>query len=193
MEIYLLALAAHGVLGGIDVVLNHELIAKIPARPNGGPEQCLHSARELVFAALFMALAWFEWHGLAALGIAALLLAELAISAIDTIIEVDTRILPVSERLLHFILFVNLGVVLTLVGPALLAWWDAPTELLPVHHGALSWVLSVQAIAALAWSLRDGLNVLQRRRTPHAAQSAENSSNAATALAEYISDGPPPM
>ena len=31
MAPYLLALIAHGLIGGADVVLNHELIARIPA------------------------------------------------------------------------------------------------------------------------------------------------------------------
>ena len=155
MAPYLLALIAHGVIGGTDVVLNHELIARLPARPNAGPEQCLHSARELIFATVFLALAWFEWHGMAALAIAGLLLAELAISTVDTVIEVDTRILPVSERVLHVVLFVNMGVVVTLVGQALLAWWSMPTRVLPASHGAAAWMLSALALGALGWSVRD--------------------------------------
>ncbi|MES2319929.1 MAG: hypothetical protein V4631_20810 [Pseudomonadota bacterium] len=163
MEPYLLALLVHGVIGGADVVLNHELIAKIPSRPNAGPEQWLHSARELVFGIIFLALAWYQWHGVAALAIGALLLAELVISTVDTVIEVDTRVLPVSERILHVFLFVNMGVVVTLVGQALLAWTRLPTGLVAAGHGAPAWVLSVLALVALGWSVRDGLNALQRR------------------------------
>lgn len=164
MEPFVLALLVHGAIGGADVVLNHELIAKIPARPNAGSEQCLHSAREAVFAAIFLALAWFEWHGLAALAIAALLLAELAISTVDTVIEVETRILPVSERVLHVFLFVNMGVVVTLVGQALLAWWPLPTGVVRADHGGAAWLLSLLGLVSLAWSVRDGLNVLHRRK-----------------------------
>lgn len=166
MEPFIAALLVHAIIGGIDVLLNHELIAKIPSLPNAGPEQCLHSARELVFGALFLALAWFEWHGTAALAIAALLLAELLISTVDTVIEVDTRVLPVTERVLHVALFVNMGVVLALVGQALLAWWPLPTQVLRAEHGAAAWMLSAMALAALAWSVRDGLNALKRKRPP---------------------------
>ena len=166
MEPFIAALLVHAVIGGIDVVLNHELIAKIPSLPNAGPEQILHSARELVFGALFLALAWFEWHGTTALAIAALLLAELFISTVDTVIEVDTRVLPVTERVLHVALFVNMGVVLVLVGQALLAWWPLPAQVLRADHGMAAWVLSALALAALAWSVRDGLNALKRKRPP---------------------------
>lgn len=164
MEPFLIALLAHAASGGTDVVLNHQLIAKIPSRPNAGAEQCLHCARELVFAAIFVALAWFEWHGVAALLIAGLLLTELLISGVDTVIEFDTRTLPVPERVLHYFLFINLGVVITLVGQALLAWGALPTQLLPVTYSWPSWALTVLAAIALAWSVRDGLNVQERRK-----------------------------
>lgn len=157
MEPFVIALVAHGVIGGADVIVNHELIARIPSRPNAGPEQGLHSARELVFAALFFALAWFEWHGLAALAIAALLLAELAMSTVDTVLELDTRVLPVTERVAHVLLFVNFGVLTALLGQALLAWSKLATQLVTADYGALSWVLSALAALALGWSVRDAL------------------------------------
>jgi hypothetical protein len=164
MEPFIIALIAHGVIGGADVIVNHELIAKIPAQPNAGPEQRLHSARELVFATIFFALAWFEWHGLAALAIAALLLAEMTISTIDTVLEFDTRLLPVSERIAHVLLFVNFGIVLALLGQTLLRWMQQPTGVAAADHGIASWVLSLLALASLAWSVRDGLNALHRPR-----------------------------
>lgn len=163
MEPFLIALVAHGIIGGVDVVLNHELIARIPAQPNAGPEQRLHSARELVFALLFLALAWFEWHGLAALAIAALLLAELLISTRDTVLEFDTRLLPVSERVAHVLLFVNFGIVLALLGQALLGWIRLPSGIVAADQGVLSWVLSALALGALGWSVRDALNVVRRK------------------------------
>lgn len=164
MEPFLIALLVHAAIGGADVVFNHELIAKVPSRPNAGLEQCLHSGRELVFATLFVALAWFQWHGLAALLIALLLLAELVISGIDSVIEFDTRTLPVPERVLHYLLFLNMGVVVTLVGQALLSWWPLPTQVLAVSHGWPSWMLTLLAAVAFGWSVRDALNVLARRK-----------------------------
>ncbi len=143
-------------MGGLDVIVNHELIA----RP---PELGLHSARELIFALLFAALAWFEWYGLATLAIVALLLGELLVSCVDTVLEPAVRVLPPSERVAHVLLFVNLGALGVLLGSVLLEWWKVPTAVAPTNHGWASWVLSAMALGALGWSVRDALSAA---RTP---------------------------
>lgn len=162
MELFIIALIAHGIIGGSDVVLNHEMIARVPALPNATAEQTLHCARELAFGILFLALAWYEWHGATVLFIAAVLAAETLISTCDMVVEADTRVLPVTERVLHALLFTNYGVVLILVGQALVRWWPLPSALVPTSHGLASWVLSAMALASLGWSVRDGLNVRGR-------------------------------
>lgn len=156
---FLFALLAHGVIGGSDVILNHEVIARLPARRSVGAiaEQRLHSARELAFALIFLALAWFEWRGTFAWIIVALMLAELCISTIDTVLEFDTRVLPVTERVMHVMLFVNFGIVLALLAPVLAAWMQQPDRLLRVNYGWASWLLSAMALLSLGWSVRDGL------------------------------------
>ena len=163
LQPFAIALMVHGVLGGIDVLLNHEWIARLPARPDAGPEQRMHCARELLFAAIFWSLAWFEWHGQLAWWIVALFAAELAVSMRDAVIEGDTRILPVSERIGHVLLFVNLGIVLTLLGQTLLGWRAGDTALAAADYGWASWVMSAMAAGSLAWAVRDGLNLIHRR------------------------------
>lgn len=120
MPPFVYVLMLHGVLGFIDIVVNHELLAKLPGRGDSAPEETLHAAREGIFACLFASLAWFEWHGALAWWIAALLLAEVLVSSRDVVVEGDIRVLPASERLLHLFLFINLGIVIALVGHALL-------------------------------------------------------------------------
>jgi hypothetical protein len=164
VPLYVYALILHGVLGGIDVILNHELLARLPSQPQAGPEQRMHAAREYIFAAIFASLAWFEWHGQLVWWIAALFLGEVLVSSRDVVIEGDTRVLPVPERVLHLFLFMNLGVLVVLVGGALLGWIGAPTGLVRVDYGWASRVLSALALGSLAWAVRDSLNVLQRRR-----------------------------
>lgn len=158
---FLIALLAHGVIGGSDVILNHEVIARLPARRSAGPEQRLHSARELAFAMIFFSLAWYEWRGLFAWAIVALFLAELCISTIDTVLEFDTRVLPVTERVMHVMLFINFGIVLALLAPALLGWMQLPDGVVPVDHGWASWVLSAMSAVSLGWSVRDGWRAMQ--------------------------------
>jgi hypothetical protein len=160
---YVYALIAHGVIGGLDVFINHEWLARLPSRPECVAEERLHSAREFVFAALFASLAWFEWHGGAVWWIVALFAAELLVSARDVVVEGEVRALPASERFLHLFLFMNLGVMYTLTGQAPLAWHALLAGLAPVDHGWASWVLSAMALGALGWALRDGLAALRLR------------------------------
>ena len=120
------------------------------------------TARELIFAVMFLALAWWEWHGLLAVAIILLLLAEFAVSTIDTIVELDTRILPVTERCAHVLLFVNFGILIALLGQALLTWGQQPTGLVATSYGALSWLLSILGALALGWSVRDAIAALRR-------------------------------
>jgi hypothetical protein len=164
MPLYVYALLLHGVIGGMDVILNHELLARLPSSPTAGPEQRMHALRELLFAAIFVSLAWFEWHGPLAWWIVALFAGELLVSARDVVIEGDTRVLPVPERILHLFLFMNLGVLLLLVGSAVLEWLAAPGALVRTGFGWASWVMSLFALLSLGWAVRDGINVLQRRR-----------------------------
>lgn len=164
MEPFVLVLLAHGVIGSIDVLVNHELVARVPALPGSAVEQWLHGARELIFAALFAGLAWFTWEGAAAYVIAALLLAELAVSTTDSVVEPGVRVLPFAERVLHVLLFVNFGALLALLLPRLAAWAELPTRLAPASYGAASWALSVLSLLALAWALRDASNAARRQK-----------------------------
>jgi hypothetical protein len=160
---FVYALMLHGVLGGIDIILNHELLARLPARVGAALEERLHSARELIFGAAFLSLAWFEWRGQLVWWIAALFVGELLVSMRDAVVEVEVRVLPVSERALHVLLFVNLGVVMTLVAHRLGWWYAAPAELVRVHYGWASWVLTLFGVGALAWAVRDGLAAARGR------------------------------
>lgn len=164
MPPYVYALIVHGFIGFLDVVINHEWLAKLPSRPECIAEERLHSAREFLFAALFASLAWFEWHGAFVWWIVALFAGELLVSARDVVVEGEVRQLPASERFLHLFLFTNLGVMTTLTVLALIEWVAMPAGLAPVYHGWASWVLSAMALGALGWALRDGLAALRLAR-----------------------------
>jgi len=162
---YVLALVLHGVLGGADVFVNHEWLARLPARDDTAAEQRLHSARECVFALAFISLGWYEWHGAWAWWIVLLYVLEVVVSARDLVVEGNTRVLPKPERVLHLFLFMNLGVLLVLVGGRLFAWQALPTAVVPVDHGWASRVLAVMAAGALLWAGRDLGSALRQRRT----------------------------
>jgi hypothetical protein len=164
VPLFVYALILHGVLGGIDVILNHELLARLPQRADTGEEEALHSAREILFTFAFASLAWFEWHGALVWWIAALLLGEVLVSMRDVVVEGDIRILPVPERILHLFLFMNLGVLVSLLGLALRDWSALATGVERVNYGWASWALSGLAVVALGWAVRDGGNVVKRLR-----------------------------
>jgi hypothetical protein len=166
---YIYVLLLHGVLGFLDIVVNHELLAKLPKRGDAAPEEALHAARETIFASLFACLAWYEWHGAWVWWIAALLLCEIVVSARDVIVEGDTRILPPSEQVVHLLLFISLGVLITLVAYALVWWHGAPTAVVRVDYGWASWVLTAMSVLSFVWAVRDGV-AAGRRRTIAAAQ-----------------------
>lgn len=157
MPSYVDVLMLHAVLGGLDVFVNHEWLARLPAQPHAGREEAMHSVREFCFFALFLSLAWFEWHGAAVWWIAALFLAEVLASARDVVIEGETRVLPRTERVLHLFLFINLGMLLALVGQAAADWHALPSGLVRADHGWASRALTVMALGSLAWTVRDGL------------------------------------
>ena len=148
-------LIAQGVMGGIDTLLNHELIARLPQRPQARTEVGLHVVREAIWAVLFAGLAWWAWHGAAAAALAAVVAAEVVITAWDEFVENRTRVLPQNERVLHVFLTLNLGLIVALLVPLLLAWGKQPSALVPQNHGIPSWILTLLALSAAAWSLRD--------------------------------------
>ncbi len=160
--IYFLML--HGLLGGVDVFLNHELLAKLPGQTWSGPEERMHSLREWIFCAIFISLAWFEWHGAAVWWIALLYLGEVLVSVRDVVIEGNTRVLPKPERVLHLFLFMNLGALVVVVGQALSGWHALPTAVMRTDYGLASWVLSVMAIGSLVWALRDGMSAARHHQ-----------------------------
>lgn len=168
----LILLVFHGVLGGADVLINHEWRERLPARSSARPEQALHSAREFVFAVIFAGLAWVEWGGTLVWAMVAIVLLEFTISLTDTLLEDRIRPLSALERSMHVVLLVNFGAYNALLAQVLLEWHALPTGFRVVHHGVLSWLLTGLAILALAWCIRDGLSFRKLGKRIHAEKTA---------------------
>jgi len=148
-------LVAQGVMGGFDTVINHDLIAQLSKRPSARTEVGLHALREALYAALFIGLGWFAWHGAAAAIVAGLLAAEVLVSTADDYVENRTRVLPQNERVLHVFLTLNLGFILVTTVLVLVQWMPQPTALVARAPDPLAWVLSALAAASLFWAGRD--------------------------------------
>lgn len=150
-------LVAQGVMGAADTLINHELLERLPHRPKARPEIGLHWIREALYGALFIGLGWFDWLGTAALVIAALLVAEIAVDAMDEWTENRIRRLPQNERLMHFFLVLNLGAITAVLAGILPAWHAEPTGLLLNDRGWLSWLLLLLGLSSAGWAVRDFL------------------------------------
>jgi uncharacterized protein (TIGR01777 family) len=149
------------VLGAFDNLWHHEIRERLPAKRAAAPELVLHATRELLYALLFVALAWFEWHGLWAALVAATLLVEALVTLTDFVVEDRSRRLPALERILHTLLAINFGAIQSVFAPILWHWWHQPSAIVPLSHGAVSWLLSCLAVAVFAWFLRNMIAALR--------------------------------
>ena len=161
------------VLGFADVVLHHELIARLPWRSGAAPELRLHGARNLAYAVIFLMLAWVLPLGWTALMLAGLLLVEAAITFTDWIVEDSSRRLPASERALHGLLAINFGVLLALLAPIVWRWLDAPVAIAFVSRGVWSWLATAAGVGLLAMAIRDFAAARRVRRFQNRSLSLE--------------------
>jgi uncharacterized protein len=172
-------------LGGFDNLWHHEITERLPAKRSAAGELTLHSAREMLYAWIFFQFGWLELHGAWALLVPTVLGAEIVITLADFIVEDRTRHLPAFERVLHTILAISIGMVLAALVPVLTNWWSQPTAIVSVFHGVYSWLFTLFAAGALAWSVRNTLAVLRLRRPPEWVRNplvARTSPNARTVL-----------
>jgi len=167
----LILMLVQAALGAADNLIHHELEAALPQRPGARVELKLHAAREGVYGALFLGLAWLEWRGLFAFALAALVAIEIVITLKDFLVEDRTR-RPPLERVLHTLLAIGFGAVLALLAPVLLAWGREPTSLAPTSHGLISWAMTLVGFGVAAWALRNTLAVFVLGRAEMAISTA---------------------
>ena len=151
----LVLLIAQGILGGIDTLFNHELIARLPHHVEARTEIGLHSIREAIYGIWFGGFAWLAWHGAWVALIGFLLVAQMIVDASDEFVENRTRTLPQNERVLHFFIVLNFGLIAAVLILMLIDWASEPTRLELTSHGVMSWILSALSVAAIAWAVRD--------------------------------------
>jgi uncharacterized protein (TIGR01777 family) len=166
MNLLFTLITVQAVLGAFDNLWHHEIIERLPAKRAAARETALHALRELLYAFIFFALAWYEWRGAWALLLAAVIVAEIPITLLDFVVEDRTRRLPALERVLHTVLAINLGVALAMLTPVLMLWWRSPTAIVSVNHGVFSWLFTLFSVGVFAWSVRNTLAVLHHRRPP---------------------------
>jgi len=164
------ALTLQIALGAFDTLYHHEFTERLTWRPAAARELRLHGLRNLIYAIVFAALGWSEWHGALAWLFAALLAVEVVLTLWDFLVEDRTRLLPPSERVTHALLGINYGVILALLAPELLRWAAASTGILLIDHGIWSWLMTAAVAGVLFWGVRDSFRAIRlgRPRPPAA-------------------------
>ncbi|MDB5972802.1 MAG: hypothetical protein JWQ90_5252 [Hydrocarboniphaga sp.] len=142
-------------LGAFDNLWHHELQADLPHQPTARRELALHTARELLYALIFISVAWWRWEGAWTFVLIAILAAEMLITLCDFVEEDRSRKLPAFERVLHTILALNYGALLALWAPELRRWSQAPGGFAAADYGIGSWLLTAFGIGVFAWGMRD--------------------------------------
>ena len=156
-------LFVQALMGAFDNLWHHELSARLPQRASARRELALHAAREAIYGALFLGLAFLQFLGAWVVLPTTLLAIEVAITCADFLEEDRTRRLPPLERVLHTLLAMSYGILLGVLAPVLVAWAGMPTALATASYGPWSWFFGFSGLAVGAWSLR---NALAARRLP---------------------------
>jgi len=148
-------IAVQVALGAFDTLFHHELTERLAWRPSQKKELRLHGVRNLIYAALFVALGWCEAQGALAALVGGLLAVELVITLWDFVEEDMTRRLPASERITHTLLALNYGAILTLLAPVLIGWAARDTAVMAADHGLWSLFATAAAAGVAVFGLRD--------------------------------------
>jgi len=157
------------IMGASDTLFHHEFSERLAWQPSAQNELKLHSARNFIYAGLFLGFAWLFPQGAFAIVALSFIFIEVLITLWDFVEEDLSRKLPATERVLHTLLALNYGAILALLVPIL---WEAcflPTMLVPVVYGAGpyyagSWLLTFAAVGVFFFGIRD---LLASKRLSH--------------------------
>jgi hypothetical protein len=155
MNTALLVLILLGLLGACDTLYYHEWRLRLPETRTAARELKLHAARDFSYFIVFGSLAWTTWNGLMVWLLAAIFIAEIAITLMDFIEEDRTRKLPAGERAMHAVMGIVYGMFLTLLYPHAARWSALASGFGAADYGLLSWILSVFAVGVLSSGVRD--------------------------------------
>ena len=163
MIVALWLLAIQGVIGAFDTLYYHEWRARLPARGAlSASELKLHAARDFLYSVLFGTLPWLAWQGIWVLALAAVLVAEIALTLTDFVVEVAARKtlgdVYGGERVTHAVMGILYGAMIASLIPVLIAWWPMPSTVLldlPDIPPGLRWALVIMAGGVLLSGIRD--------------------------------------
>src|SRR5579863_8947075 len=142
-------------MGAFDTFYHHEMTERLAWRPSQRHELQLHGVRNILYALLFLTLGWLEVHGVWAIVVIVVLIAEVVITLMDFVEEDLSRKLPASERINHTLLALNYGAILVLLVPVLIEWAGQPTAVTSAFYGFWSILAAASAAGVSLFALRD--------------------------------------
>src|SRR5271168_3005848 len=142
-------------MGAFDTFYHHEMTERLAWRPSQRHELQLHGVRNILYALLFLTLGWLEVHGIWAIVVIVVLVAEVIITLMDFVEEDLSRKLPASERINHTLLALNYGAILVLLMPVLIEWAGQPTAVTFAFYGIWSILAAASAAGVSLFGLRD--------------------------------------
>src|SRR6201997_508456 len=142
-------------MGAFDTFYHHEMTERLAWRLSQRRELRLHGVRNILYALLFLTLGWLEVHGLWAVLIIVILVAEVVITLMDFVEEDLSRKLPASERINHTLLALNYGAILVLLMPVLIEWAGQATDVKLVSYGYWSFLAAASAFGVVLFGIRD--------------------------------------
>jgi len=167
MNTHVLALqlmAAQGCLGAFDTLYHHELTEALPQKAGARLELGIHATRAILYALLFIGLAYWEWHGVFALALLGIFTVEIVLTLWDFVVEDRTRLLPATERVTHTVLAINGGAFITLLAMNFSGWYAEPSGLAWHPQGWLSMFLALCGVGVGLSGLRDAVAALRLGR-----------------------------
>ena len=154
-------LALQGIIGAFDTIYYHEWKARLPALgKKASKELCLHAARDVLYAILFIGLALGQWQGLWAAVLLIVLAAEIVFTLWDFVVEIAVRKplgdVYAGERVTHAVMGILYGAMLVFLLSTLRAWWQLPTAITTSETPEfLKWSLIIMGLGVFLSGVRD--------------------------------------
>lgn len=167
-------LLVNGVIGAVDTLWYHEYKGRLAWRPDlYRAELRLHASRDAVYAVLYGTIGWWRWSGLWAAVLLALLATEILVTLTDFVVEDRTRPLGAGERVLHSLMAIVYGAMLTQLLPELLDRLRDPAALWVGDSGVppeLAAMATLFGMGIAASGIRDALASSGSSKQPPAPQ-----------------------
>lgn len=164
MEVATYILFLLGCLGATDIAVYHSFAHGIRSNPDSRSELIVHSLRGPTYALLFLLIPNIQLHGIYFWCLMALFVIDLAISIIDFALERESRRflggLPSGEYILHIILAMLFGALVTAVSFSALEWRNLPAQIVYVPADVpdlLRLIMAVMALLVFISGIQDAL------------------------------------